>query len=108
MRIKKIIPVLEYINSLSEKKKKSFFSSSHPELILALSELCANINSGGIPVPSQTLKKLRPYKKKILFLSDKKPNLKKRQATIQTGGWLSSFLSTILPFAIEVLFPEKK
>ena len=105
MKIKKYIPILEYMHGLSKKKQKQFLEHSGGELLLIISEICYNINSGNFELSTEQLKKLKPYRRDIEYLCKKSRTIAQRRQRVQKGGMLNVLLSTILPVLLSTLFP---
>lgn len=103
MSMRQILPVLEYISQLSPRQQKQFIRVADPQILLAISDLCKNLNEGAIDVSSDSLKKLKKYKTQILFLCKKKPTAKQRRRVLQRGGLFSSILQ-ILPAVVGAIF----
>ena len=57
MKIKKYLPVLEYVSKLSPRQRKQFIDHASSDILLAISELCHNFNRGAIDVSQDQLKK---------------------------------------------------
>ena len=76
-KLNQLIPVLEYINKLNKKDRLHFLNTGNPDLILAISEICFNVNKGNVQGLNHShIKKLKPYKTQIQTLSLKKPSMK--------------------------------
>ena len=106
MKIKKYLPVLEYVSKLSPRQRKQFIQHASSDILLAISELCHNFNRGAIDISQDQLKKLRRYRKEIEFLCKKRPGMKEWRKTIQRGGFLGLFLGSILSSVLSSLFPD--
>ena len=72
MNIKELLPLLEYMHSLSRKRQRKFVEKANLKVIKAISNLAYNINRGNIVVTDSQLNKLKKFKKEILLLSLKK------------------------------------
>ena len=105
MRIKKYLPILEYVASLNRKKQKEFLAHADGNFLRIISEICYNINKGNINLSSDQIKKLRPYRNDIAYLCKKSHSLTQRRQRIQKGGFLSNLLK-ILPLLISTIFPS--
>lgn len=93
---------LDQLKTLSKSKKKNKIVKKSPNsLIKALCECCKNLMTGSIPISKQRLHRLRPYKKILRSLANKKvPLFKKRRILVQRGDGL---LSILIPAALSVL-----
>ena len=94
--IRKYIPILELINSLSEKEKKNFFKTSNIEIIRFLSDLLYNINSSNIFLEKETLLKLKKFKKDIKTISKKKTTLAQRRKILSKKGFFHGAISPLI------------
>ena len=106
MKMKQVLPVLEYVSKLKPRQQKQFMNHAEPAVLLAISDLCANLNRGAIEISDENLKKLKKYKKQILTLCKKKPTVKQRRKIVQKGAFLPNFLSTILPAVLGTIFSQ--
>lgn len=105
--IKEILPFLEYLSKLSSKEQKQFLSTANSKLIRILSNLCYNFNRGYITTDENHIKKLKKYGNLIHVLCKKSHTLRKRKQILQTGGFLPTLLSTIVPLLAQALFQKK-
>ena len=78
-KIRNFIPLLEMLQALSAKERNAYIKSSDNQLVKFLSDLLYNINRGGISIDSDTINKLKVYKKDIKTISRKKTALKNRK-----------------------------
>ena len=107
LEIKKILPFLEYLSKLSSREQKQFLSTANSKLIKILTNLCYNFNRGNITTDENHIKKLKKYGNLIHILCKKSHTLKKKKEILQTGGFLPTLLSTIIPLLAQVLFQKK-
>ena len=69
-----------------------------------IGEIARNILKGNILIPTPSFKRLKPHKSKLLYLTRKKPSLKKKKQVLnQEGGFLPALASLIAPLAIDLL-----
>ena len=69
----------------------------------AISEAALNLLKGNMLIPTPSFKRLKPHKSKLLYLTSKKPRLKKKKQVLinQKGGFLPALASLIAPLAID-------
>ena len=106
MQIKKYLPVLEYVASLSRKKQKEFITHADGNFLKIISEICYNINKGNLDLTGSQIKKLRPFRRDIEFLCKKSRSNTQRRHKLQKGGLIFNILSEVLPLVISALFPN--
>ena len=61
------------------KQRKEMIARANKGQIEAIGEIALNLLKGNILVPSSSFKRLKPYKTKLLYLTRKKPSLKKKK-----------------------------
>ena len=101
--IKKYIPVLEFINSLSEGEKKKFFKNSNLEIIKFLSDLLYNLNASNIQFDNEILLKLKKYRKDIQTIAKKKTSLKERRKIFSKKGFFEGVISPLIQDLIKLV-----
>ena len=70
-------------------------------LMEAINEIAPNLLQGNMLIPTPSFKRLKPHKSK-LYLTRKKPSLKKKKQVLnQKGGFLPAFASLIAPLYID-------
>ena len=68
----------------------------------AINEIAPNLLQGNMLIPTPSFKRLKPHKSKLLYLTRKKPSLKKKKQVLnQKGGFLPAFASLIVPLYID-------
>ena len=77
------------------KGKKELNKSNYP--VSALSESCANLLKGNIPIDQETFQQLQKYKKLIRKISDDKYPLEKKKKIIELKG---GFLNILIPAVV--------
>ena len=107
-RVRKHMPILEYINSMNEKERKHFLKGANIELLKTLSEICLNLLAGTIKIPPSELQKLKRFKKEIITLSEKRHSLKKRVKICQKGGFIGSLLALAIPSIVQAIISAVK
>lgn len=94
--LKKHIPVLEWLKSLSTKEQVLIIKNSNRALLEVLSAIALNLIKKNIPLSPRDIVNLRKHEHSIMKLSQRKHSLGTRRKILQKGGFLSSLLS-ILP-----------
>lgn len=86
------------------KQRKDMIAHANKGQMEAISEIAFNLLKGNMMIPTQTFKRLKPHKSKLLYLTHKKPSLKKKKQVLnQKGGFLPALASLITPLAIDLL-----
>ena len=101
--LEQILPFLEYVSKLSKFQQKKLLAQADSKIVKILTNLCYNFNKGHITTDPKHIKRLKPYKKLIKTLCQKRLSLKKRHKILQTGGFLSTLLSTTVPLLLQFL-----
>ena len=107
-RVGKNFPFLEYIRGLTKRERDNILKNSSKELQLTLCELALNTLNGNVNLDKKQINKLRPFKKQIYNLANKKTSIKKRKNIIQSGGFVTSFLATLIPALIASIVTASK
>ena len=94
--LKRHLPVLEYLKSLSSKEQKELIKNAPKPLLNIFSSIALNLIKQNIPLSPHNIKRLKQHEGLILKLSQRKHSLKARKKLLQRSGLLSSLLS-ILP-----------
>lgn len=109
-RVKHFLPLLKKLKTAKTKERKAILKSASPCLVRLVSECGYNILKGNVQLPNAQYKKLKPYKRLMLFLSkpkvsiaDKKEALVKKQGGAFPAVVLPLLLSAISGFAGEAL-----
>ena len=69
-----------------------------------ISDIALNLLKGNMLIPTPLFKRLEAHKSKLLYLTRKKPSLKKKKQVLnQTGRFLRALASLIAPVAIDLL-----
>ena len=102
-KIRNFIPLLEMLQALSAKERNAYIKSSDNQLVKFLSDLLYNINRGGISIDSDTINKLKVYKKDIKTISRKKTALKNRKKILQKKGFYQAVIGQLIPILIEIV-----
>ena len=83
------------------KQRKDMIAHANME---AIGEIALNLPKGNMLLPTPSFRRLKPHKSKLLYLTRKKPSLKKKKQVLnQKGGFLPALASLIAPLAIDLL-----
>ena len=86
------------------KQRRDMISTATRGQMEAISEMVLNLLKGNIIVPNASFTRLKPHKAKLLYLTRKKPSLrKKKQVLNQKGGFLPALVALIAPLAVDLL-----
>jgi hypothetical protein len=85
--------------------RKSYLKHCDREFIDSICECTKNLLAGNVPVTSKQYKKLKPYKKVLRKLSNKKlTNEHRRQLLVkQKGGFLPALLAPLVGLASSLI-----
>ena len=78
-QIKPFIPLMELLKSLPSKDCTAYLKNSNSSFIKFLSNLCYNVVLNNLNLPRSLLLELKPYRKVIESLGDKKLSLTARR-----------------------------
>ena len=102
-QIRQFLPILEFINKLPPKEKRSYICSAPIPLIKFISDLCFNVLLGNLPLENRLLKKLKPFKKHIENISVKKISLKSRRKILQKKRFFSGVITPLIPILLNLI-----
>ena len=87
---------LKQLHAAKPPRRKVLLQEAKPAVIRMLSNCALNILKGSILLTQQEKKRLRPHKKKLRTLANKRTSLKTKKKILQQGGFLPPFLFPIL------------
>ena len=87
---------LKLLHRAKPASRKVLLQNATPEVIKLLSNCAINILKGSILLTQQEKAKLRPHKKKIKTLANKRTSMKTKKKVLQQGGFLPAFLIPVL------------
>ena len=88
---------LELLSKCKPKQRKANIETAEKEQIRAICECILNVLNENVPLPPHQLPKLRPYKKVLEDLADKRVGIKKKRKLLKLkGGFLPFVLGPIL------------
>ena len=94
--------ILDYLSKCSKRQIKHFMEQADSKMIQLLSDLCLNFNKGHLTRDQSYIRRLRPYAKLIKNLCQRSISIKKRRKVLQTGGFASVLLSTLVPLLLSL------
>ena len=92
---KKLAKTFEKVRILSvatPKARKRLVCEGNREIVDCISECCANVLKGNVPLTSKQTSDLCRHKEKLRLVARKKTGLKEKKEIIQKGGFLGSLL----------------
>ena len=99
-KLKKSLPILEYLVSLTPSDQKKFISTANREILQVFTSICINIIKKGVPLTEDHIKKLRKIEPQIILLANKSHSQRKKREIIARGGFVGTLLSTLLPVLV--------
>ena len=103
-RVQQHLPFLCTCFKSNGKQRKDMIAHANKGQMEAIYEIALNLLKGNMVIPNSSFKRLKPHKSKLLYLTRKKPSLKRKKAVLnQKGGFLSALASLIAPLATELL-----
>ena len=104
-RLKKTFQKITLLAVATPRARKQLIVNGARELIDCVSDCCANMLKGNIPLNDQQKTKLCKHKKNLRRLALKKVSLKKKKQIIQTGGFLiGAILAPVASVLASLLF----
>ena len=95
--LRELIPVVEYLCSLSVKEVTLHIKTLKPKVLEFLIDFLFNIECGHIFIDAEVVDKIRPYKKQMLSLIVKHKSLKKRKEELAQKGIFHKLFIPLLP-----------
>ena len=96
-KIREHLPLLKFLQKGKPKIRKAIIEESGPDIIKVLCECAQNTINGNVKLSQAHFKKLKRYKQQLRLLADKKASVKRKKKALQTGGFLGSLLTAVLP-----------
>ena len=87
---------LKLLHKAKPAYRKTLLQEASPEVIKLLSDCALNILKGSILLTQQEKRRLKPHKKKLRTLANKRTSIKTKKKILQQGGFLPPFLIPIL------------
>ena len=95
--------LLKILHKTHPNTRKKLLSIFPKEMMQLLSECALNILKGTVVLKKSQKEKLRPHRRKLHTLANKKGNKQAREKIVQTGGFLGALLGPILEATLEPL-----
>ena len=102
-QIRQFLPILEFIDKLPPKERRSYIRSIPIPLIKFISDLCFNILLGNLPLEDKILKQLKPFKRQIENIAAKKISLKNRKKILQKQSFFGGVISPLIPILLDLI-----
>ena len=99
-RVKRQAHILKALAKAHPHVCQAILKGANNDLLQCLSECAYNILKGNVHLTPTQKTKLTKYKLKIRQVADKQVALKKKQKTLQTGGFLPLLLAPLLSSVI--------
>ena len=101
--LKKNCDILKFLYKGKPSIRDYIIKNSNKELINCFHKICLNILYRKIKLTKNKVHKFIKYKKALNGLSDKKKSIKYKRRILQTGGFLSLILGTIVPLITSLI-----
>ena len=103
--LKKTFCKIKLLSVATPRARKQLIANGGRELIDCVSECCANILKGNVPLNDKQKATLCKHKNKLRKLALKKVGLKKKKQIIQTGGFpIGAILAPVASVLASLLF----
>lgn len=96
-RLRKQGPTLRFLQKAPASVQRSIIKKASPELVRCICDCAFNILKGNVQISPCHKRKLSKHKTKLRQLTNRRVSIKKKQKSIQTGGFLSVLLSALAP-----------
>lgn len=101
--LQKHAPLMRWIAKGNPKVVRAVIGEADKDLINTFSECCHNIIEKNVELTPEQKRQLKPQRKKITALLDRKTSLVKKKKALQTGGFASALAKIALPTTITML-----
>ena len=106
-KLRRIIPVMEYLLSLNTRSRNKFIKGAKAAVIQQIVDVLYNVNIGTIQLDSVTVDQLRPYKRNIKAVCAPKKSLMKRRLELIKGDRIfGKALPILIPELIKFIVPR--
>ena len=99
-KVRQHLEFLSYLKSIPPRRQKLLLKAADKEILSALAEICLNLIKKNCPLTKSQIKKLIPYERQIYEMSSRKKSVAYKKRLVQSGGFVTALLSTILPALI--------
>ena len=102
-KVRDAFEYLSYLRSITPRRQKLLIKGADRPILEALSEICLNLIKKNVKLSPLQIKRLKPHEEKIYQLSLKRHSISKKKKIIQTGGFLTTILSIVLPAVLSAI-----
>ena len=102
-QIKHFLPVLTFLNTLSEKDQRTHLLNAPVNLIKFITDTCLNLNFGYFDIEKENILNLKPYKKWILILCKRSLSIEKRREIIAKKGFFARVIGDLIPYLLRIV-----
>jgi hypothetical protein len=97
-RLKRNLSTLQKLLKLRPHQRTNFIKHSSDDFMKTVCECAINSLNSTVPLNNKQLDKLKPYKRTVRILADRKISLNKKRRKIlkQSGGFLLALLKPVL------------
>ena len=81
-RVQQHLPLLCTCFKSNGKQRKDMIAHANKGQMEAIGEIALNLLKGNMVIPNSSFKRLKPHKSKLLYLTRKKPSLKRKKAVL--------------------------
>ena len=106
-KVREHFEYLSYLKSISPRRQKLIIKGADRPILEALSEICLNLIKKNVKLTPTQINRLKPHEEKIYQLSLKRHSASKKKKILQTGGFLSTILSIVLPAVLTAILGSK-
>ena len=106
--LKKIVPILEYIQSLNKVARAKYLKDVGAVILKAIVNVIFNLNRGNFDVPTSTVDSLRRYKRQIKSIVVPKKSLEKRRKELIKGDFFAKIMVHIIPCLLKFILPVSR
>ena len=106
-KLEKTFEKVRLLSLATPKARKSFVCEGNREVIDCISECCANVLKGKVPLTSRQKSDLRKHRDKLRLVAKKKLSLTTKKGIIQKSGFLGSLLVPVAALLGSLLSSKK-
>ena len=99
-KVRQHFEFLSYLSSIPPRRQKLLIKGADRPLLESLSEICINLLADRLELSKAQIDKLRPYKRQIYQLSQRRHSVAQKKRIVQKGGMLTALLSAVVPALI--------
>ena len=107
--VRKVIPLLEYIQSLNRSARTKYLKGVGSAVIKAICNTIFNVNNGNISIPIETVNLLRPYKRQIKSICVlKRKSIEKRRKELIKADLFFKVMTHVIPQLLRYAAPKQR